>query len=109
MDWNQDCWLRDGQRRKWAKLQGTKCPKPDWKFVGRDGTLARVQTEGSTFGLFRYGYGWTARMGKLIIDIRSSLLDDPAAKLAILGTVIAYESIIASMKTGGPAISIGGR
>jgi hypothetical protein len=106
-NWNADCWICDDRDNEWANITGNKYTKPDYTIRREDGKgLARVKAGGKWNGFFRTGWAWTDHDGWLDIALNDRVVKDRAMKLILLGSIVAYESIIANLPQR-PPISVG--
>jgi hypothetical protein len=97
-NWNADCLVCDAQDNELFNLEGTKYTRPDYRIRRHDGkVLARVKAGGKWKAFFRSGFAWTDHDGWLDVAINDRAVTDPTTKLILLGTIIAYESIIANL------------
>jgi hypothetical protein len=98
VNWNAECWIYDDQDNVLASIDGTKYTRPDYRLRRPDGkVLARVQAGGQWNPWFRSGMAWTDHDGWLDVHINDRTVKDPTTKLIVLGSIVAYESIIANL------------
>jgi hypothetical protein len=92
-------WIYDGRDKKVAELDGQWHPRPDYRYLDRNGDrLGRLKTEVERRRLFTGAFGWCRAGGSLLLTLSEDLADRPDDKVLLLATTLILELSIASIR-----------
>jgi hypothetical protein len=94
-------WIYDARDREVAELDGQWHPRPDYRYLDRNGDrLGRLKPEVERRRLFTGAFGWCRAGGSLLLTLSEDLDDRPDDKSLLLATTLILEIGVASMRIG---------